>query len=208
VSHRYGLPRRCALALAAALALGCHKEAPPPASASASTAVRDTTLGLPAADGAAQSAAAFVQAFYQWYGKLGDLYQQAVHDSPAFFAPALLAGLHADSAAKQQHPDEVVGLDWDPFLETQDPCDPYQVMGTTRRGDTVLVAVGGMCSGREPRAAPDVIAEVMARSEGGGTGWIFVDFRHTDDAGSLMQDLKALGTASASGAAGARGKSR
>ena len=173
---------------AAALAFACHRESAGASRVDAAASTRDTTLGVAAPDPAAQSAARFVQGFYAWYKQMGEQYATAVHDSPGFFSPALLSAMQLDLAAQRSHPNEVSGLDWDPFLATQDPCDPYQVTGTTRRGDTILVAVNGMCTGREPRPQQDVIAEV--RSVGGR--WLFADFRHVDDHGSLLQDLKAL----------------
>ncbi|HXY19349.1 MAG TPA: hypothetical protein VEH83_05080 [Gemmatimonadales bacterium] len=176
------------LLLAAGLALACRREAAPAASERPPSFNQDTTLGVAAPDSAAQAAARFVQAFYQWYERAGERYEVAVRDSPAYFAPALLGALRLDYAASQASPSEVVGLDWDPFLDTQDPCNPYQVTGTTRRGDTVLVAVNGMCTDRPPQTQPDVLAEVRLVDK----RWVFVDFRHVADAGSLVQDLQRL----------------
>lgn len=182
-------PRAGRILLVAAVA-ACHKESPPPAAAASSTAVAgpDTTLGVPAPDSAAQAAARFIQSFYVWYKQIGERYEDAVADSPGWFAPALVAAMRLDNAAQRANPAEVVGLDWDPFLDTQDPCDPYQVTGTSRRGDTVLAAVNGMCNDRPPQVQPDVIAEV--RYVGGR--WVFVDFRHVGNPGSLVQDLRVL----------------
>jgi len=174
--------------LGSVLVLACHREPPAASERSTGEASRDSTLGAPAPDSAAQSAARFVQAFYEWYKRTGDQYEVAVRDSAGFFAPALLSAMRLDLSAQSASPGEVSGLDWDPFLATQDPCDPYQVTGTTRRADTILVAVNGMCTDRPPQVQPDVIAEV--RRVGGR--WMFVDFRHVGDSGSLLQDLKAL----------------
>ena len=176
------------LVLAWMMAPACRREAPAGSERNPVVASQDSTLGVPAPDTAAQSAGRFVQAFYEWYKRTGDRYEVAVRDSSGFFAPALLNAMRLDLAAQQGSPDVVSGLDWDPFLATQDPCDPYQVSGTTRRGDTILVAVNGMCTDRQPRVQPDVIAEVRRV----GNRWVFVDFRHVEDLGSLVQDLKTL----------------
>ncbi len=180
---RYGLGT---VLLAAVVPLACHKASPPNAESGAPPA--DATLGTPATDSAARSATQFAQAFYDWYRLRGDRYEAAVRDSPAAFEPGLLAAMRADLAAQSRSPDEVVGLDWDPFLGTQDPCDPYRVQGTTRRGDTILVAVKSACIDREPHAGSDVIAEIGRR----GGRWVFLDFRHAGDPGSLRQDLARL----------------
>ncbi|HVM42010.1 MAG TPA: hypothetical protein VMT77_00805 [Gemmatimonadales bacterium] len=185
--------RACRAGCVALAALAaCHRASPPAASettaATTTSAGRDTTLGVPAPDSAAQAAAAFVQSFYGWYKQVGERYEDAVADSPGWFAPALVAAMRLDNAASRANPSEVVGLDWDPFLDTQDPCDPYQVTGTSRRGDTVLAAVNGMCNDRPPQVEPDVIAEVRFV----GRRWVFVDFRHVGNPGSLVQDLRIL----------------
>jgi len=175
------------MVLVAALGTAACHRAPGPDARKASAAA-DSTLGAPAADTAAASATRFAQAFYDWYRARGDEFEGAVRDSPAAFEPSLLQAIKADLEAQARSPDEVVGLDWDPILNTQDPCDPYRVQGTTRRGDTVLVSVQGTCADREPQVGPDVIAEI---GRDGGR-WVFLDFRHGGDAGSLRQDLLRL----------------
>ncbi len=168
-------------------ALACHKEAPPGAQPGSRIAV-DSSLGVPASDSASRSAARFAQEFYDWYAHQGENAAAALRDRPALFAPVLLAALRGDVAASAKNPDEVVGLDWDPFLNTQDPCNPYRVGQVTRRGDTILVAVKGQCPDTAPHAGPDVIAELGQVSG----GWAFLDFRHAADRGSLLQDLATL----------------
>jgi hypothetical protein len=172
--------------LAGSLMPACRKASPP--STRTNAAIADSTLGTPAADSEAQSAVLFAQGFYGWYARHGDRYEAAVRDSPSFFAPVLLEAMRADIAAQARRPGEIVGLDWDPFLATQDPCDPYRVGRAARRGDTILVAVKGMCTDMQPRTGPDAIAE-LGRSK---RRWVFVDFRHGGDSGSLLQDLAAL----------------
>jgi len=182
------------VALTGLLAGACRKQASPAAETVAAKPSEDTTLGVPAPDSAAQLAARFVQGFYDWYQRAGERYDVAVQDSPAFFAPALLSAMRTGGATRAGKAAVMTGLDRDPFLATRDPCDPYQVTGTSRRGDTILVAVNGMCSDRPLQVQPDVIAEVRLVAG----RWAFVDFRHVDDAGSLVQDLARLRGASVS----------
>jgi hypothetical protein len=172
--------------LAGLLAPGCKRT--PAANARSGPAPADPTLGTPATDAAARSATQYAQAFYDWYRVRGDKYESAIRDSPSAFEPVLLGAMRADLDAQSHSPDEVVGLDWDPLLATQDPCDPYRVQGTTRRGDTILVSMKGTCADRAPQAGPDVIAEIGRL----GDRWVFLDFRHAGDPGSLRQDLTRL----------------
>jgi len=168
--------------------LGCPRETPPTTRRAATAEAIDVSLGAPANDSIARTAAQFTQGFYDWYGGVGEQTDVAVRERPSTFAPQLLEALRLDFAAQSKSPDEIVGLDWDPFLATQDPCNPYRVSQITRRSDTILVAVKGLCTDAAPHAGPDVIAEV-GQTRG---RWAFLDFRHAGDRGSLLQDLAAL----------------
>ena len=141
-----------------------------------------------AGDATAQSAAQFTQAFYDWYSQHDDRLEAAVSDRSFAFGPELLTALKADIDAQSKSPDEIVGLDWDPFTDSQDPCDPYKVTGTDHRGDTVRVALTGTCEGYASTSGPDVLAEVR-RSP---AGWVFVDFRSPGDPLSLLDHLALL----------------
>ncbi len=176
------------LVLVCLTALGCRTAAPGTRQSPPPTRAADSGLGVAASDSAAQSAARFAQDFYDWYARAGERPDVAVRERASAFGSRLLDALRQDFAAQSKNPDEVVGLDWDPFLNTQDPCNPYRVGQVTRLGDTVLVAVKGTCTGAAPQPGPDVIAEAVPVA---GT-WQFVDFRHAADRGSLLQDLAAL----------------
>jgi hypothetical protein len=68
-----------------------------------------------------------------------------------------------------------VGLDFDPFLGSQDPDSKYQVGDVRRAGATWLAKVYGVRGGRRS-SRPDVTAEV-----GPGTnGLLFVNFHYPD----------------------------
>lgn len=72
------------------------------------------------------SAVAFVREFYATYApRLIPNGLQAVDsiiaERPGLFAPALLAALRRDAALRDTAT-EIVGLDFDPFLNTQDAC--------------------------------------------------------------------------------------
>ena len=139
-------------------------------------------------DAAVTSAVAFTQAFYDWYRLHDDRMATALVQKAAVFDPTLLSALRADIAAQAKNPSEIVGLDWDPFTNGQDPCNPYQVTDASRHGDTVVVAISGYCPDAAPRSRPDVIARLRSKD----STWVFVDFRDPADSVSLLGHLALL----------------
>jgi hypothetical protein len=86
-----------------------------------------------------------------------------------------------------------VGIDFDPILNSQDPCKRYEVGKITRKGDNYWVEVYGVCSGKKSEK-PDVIPE-LARI---GGKWLFVNFHYENlmeeypQSGDLLAKLKIL----------------
>src|SRR5689334_6354600 len=84
------------------------------------------------ADNAGQKQASdFVQKFYNWYVPIAlkttkepssDL---AIAKRGSLFDPPLLSALKADAEAARNSPGDIVGLDFDPFLNAQDPSKKY-----------------------------------------------------------------------------------
>jgi hypothetical protein len=150
-------------------------------------------IAVPAfGDAAADSARNFVQGFYTWYvplaldpkGKVAS--DIALARKPALFAPGLEAALKADSVAAAKSPGEVVGLDFDPFMNSQDPCESYLTGAVTGAGKHYKVEVFGVCSGKRDEK-PYVIAEVIPQ----GSSWVFVNFLYPGN-GDLLGVLKSL----------------
>ncbi|AHG92644.1 hypothetical protein J421_5109 (plasmid) [Gemmatirosa kalamazoonensis] len=147
----------------------------------------------PSRDATADSVGRVVQAFYTWYTPLatasgaGPAWMRAIHERRTLFAPAIVAALRRDSVASARSPDEVVGLDGDPFLNAQDPCEHYVVRRARRAGDRFLVDVVGEggCA-RHTRA--DVVVEVMR----GASGWRLENFRYPDPPTDLLAMLRRL----------------
>src|SRR5690348_11099616 len=138
------------------------------------------------------SAKKFVQGFYTWYMKeeknehevsLDDV---AIKTKPKWFSDAIVRGIEDDEAASAQRPDEVVGLDFDPFLNSQEDCEPYKVGKATVAGSLYQVEVFGQCQDSSPKQ-PDVIA-VVEKHNG---AWVFVNFLYPGD-GDLFSELGAL----------------
>lgn len=135
----------------------------------------------------------FVQGFYDWYvpfaaahtnGPAWDALPAAREQS---FSPELLAALRKD-AAVQAAGDDIAGLDYDPFLNSQDPCERYEAGPATRDGAGYRVEVFGVCGG-ERHATADVVAELRPR----GRTWVFANFRDpARDGGDLLSMLRRL----------------
>lgn len=139
------------------------------------------------------SARKFVQDFYVWYQQEQKKdHQQALstvafETRPQWFSAAIVEGLREDDAAAAKSPDEVVGLDFDPFTNSQEDCGPYTTGKVVSAGKTYRVEVFGSCPGTGSRQ-PDVIAAVE-KIKG---SWVFVDFYYPghDDLFSVLKELK------------------
>lgn len=142
------------------------------------------------AQSTAPSARAFVSQFYDWYAP------QALQDraEPAWrialkkkgeeFAPPLVRLLRADSAA-QDKCEDLVGLDFDPFLNSQDPAQHYEVGEITHEGSIYKAEIYSVQAGQRGNK-PDVSAS-FERSDG---RWMFINFYYPDG-GDLVTILKA-----------------
>lgn len=143
------------------------------------------SLGAQDQDAASRSARDFVQQFYGWYvpqalnNHHGSAWDLALKDKGDEFSPNLLQALKEDSAAQAKVKDDIVGLDFDPFLDTQDPCKRYELGKITQSGSSYRVEVFSICSGKR-QAAPDVVCEV----QGNNGQWKFVNFYYPN----MMKD--------------------
>lgn len=126
-----------------------------------------------------ESLTPFVRSFYDWYVPLalrdhqGPAASIVLAHRASAFSSELVTALAADSEAQARAPGEIVGLDFDPFLAAQDPCERYEVGGATRRGQSYWVDVYSVCSGKRSEQ-PDVVAELVARD----SSWVFVNFHY------------------------------
>ncbi len=134
----------------------------------------------------------FVQTFYDWYvttaldDSSGPAWNAALAWRPSAFAAPLLRALRADVTAQAKTRDAVVGLDWDPFLNAQDPCARYDVGRSVAANRVYRVEVHAVCDGRR-HDMPDVVADVARRNG----AWRFLNFDY-DDHRDLLSDLARL----------------
>jgi hypothetical protein len=125
----------------------------------------------------------FVQEFYNWYVPvaLSDSSippsEIALKERNSSFGPKLAKALMENYLAQAKSPGELVGLDFDPFLNAQDPCERYEVGTATRKGKIYLVDIYAICSGKKSRT-PNVIPELLPK----GNQWEFINFRYPNQA--------------------------
>ena len=116
-------------------------------------------------------ARSFVQTFYGWYAPMaakatrGPAFALAIQRKPACFSPQLLQALADDAAAQAKVSDDVVGLDFDPFLYSQDPSKGF-VLGPVVLGPGVSKEEGFQVpffrsTASRKRGKPDLVAVVQ-----------------------------------------------
>jgi len=112
----------------------------------------------------------------------------ALSENKYQFSEELHAGLRGDAAGREKYPDFIAGLDFDPFLAAQDPCEKYEVGDEVRDGNHYRVSIFGVCGGKR-HSGPDVVVE-LERQE---THWVFINFYYPKPKGSdLLTVLKLL----------------
>lgn len=142
------------------------------------------------ADSTAPSARAFVSRFYKWYvpqalqDRAEPTWHIALKKKGEKFAPPLARLLRADWAA-QDKCEDLVGLDFDPFLNSQDPAQHYEVGEITHQGNIYKAEIYSVQEGQRG-SKPDVSAS-LKRSDG---RWMFINFCYPDG-GDLVIILKA-----------------
>jgi hypothetical protein len=141
---------------------------------------------------ASDSVKAFVQGFYDWYApkalssRSTPAWSTAVKEKGRCFSPELGRKLREDSEAQAKDEGEIVGLDFDPFLNSQDPGRHYGVGNVVPKGSSYLVEVHRIVSGK-PEEKLTATAEVTGKNG----QWYFVNFIYPNGH-NLLGVLKAL----------------
>ena len=125
-----------------------------------------------------QSVRQFVQAFYDWYvpkalgGGPGAPWRAALEAKPGSFSPEIASLLRKEIRVQAQTKGEISGLDFDPFLSSQDPDDHYNVGDIVKKGDSYWVSIYG---GAAEKSQPQALVAEVSRANG---RWQFRNFRY------------------------------
>lgn len=137
------------------------------------------------------SARKFVQAFYDWYAPMAvkaPSLDAVLKKKPSVLAPALAHALKEYLADETKSSGELVGLDFDPFLNSQDPVARYHVVSVKKEGKGYRVRVQ---SAPMPGSTDttSVVAEVARRNG----KWCFTNFRYPEGS-DLLKELATSST--------------
>lgn len=135
------------------------------------------TSRMPSANDDVRSCRVFTQKFYDWYwnrfaDKANDLnfdehklhwYDDAVKLKPAVLSPELIGLIKKDQAA-QKATGGIVNLDFDPFLNSQDPQGKYLV--------SKVIVTQNHCMATFDRHS------VVAELKKSGSSWLFINFHY------------------------------
>ena len=90
-------------------------------------------------------------------------------ETPGVFTPELLAALRRDAAARAAAAGYINGLDFEPFLNSQDPCEQYELGAAEQVGARIRVQVFAVCRGVRT-SVPAVVVEVSRTVDGWAIG--------------------------------------
>jgi hypothetical protein len=158
----------------------------------------------PAADDK-ESVRLFVQKFYDWYTVLysKDMSKRkdqspsdiiAVKQKKEYFDVALSNAIIADNREAAKITDEIAGLDFDPFLNTQDTGFAYQTGSVKQVGGKFLVDIHSGQTGRSRAAILKSEVAVVAEVIKVNNQWKFTNFIYPskDGKSDLITILKNL----------------
>jgi Protein of unknown function (DUF3828) len=126
-----------------------------------------------------KSVRAFAQSFYDWYVQVVSKENStpawilAIRQKRSLFSDRLVKALNEESEEQGNSQGALEGLDFDPFLNSQDPSGKYQIGEVKWSGGHYDVEVRSFSEGKSP-GRPSLIAEV---SSGRGHLW-FRNFRY------------------------------
>jgi hypothetical protein len=131
----------------------------------------------------------FVQEFYDWYTPVAQRenavrgWEIALKVRRSAFSHELVTELKEDLEV-QSNCKETVGIDFDPFLNSQDPAQHYEVAEIRQDGRVYRAEVYGVQSGERGKK-PDVIAEFTEKAG----HFNFVNFHYPEADTNLLAIL-------------------
>jgi hypothetical protein len=139
------------------------------------------------------SAGAFVQDFYDWYAPMAFRqknslpWEQAITLKANLFSSKLKIVLNIDKHSGKDSDGVYTGLDFDPFLNSFNPCERYVVAEVMEYEKSFRVAMQAVCNGKLQQKNI-VWAEVSYTKK---SQWQFVNF-HYPESNDLIAVLKNL----------------
>jgi len=141
-------------------------------------------------DPKAKSCKQYVQEFYDWYAKRcraekkSEPSMDALANKKFSFSKQLQIQLKEDFDAAKHFPGEIVGLDFDPFLNAQDVGEKYTVEKVKNTGANYYADVAGTWNGKK-NSKPEIEPE-LSYEEG---HWVFVNFYYPNADIAVNRDL-------------------
>lgn len=133
----------------------------------------------------------FVQNFYDWYTPKAEgnsaepAWNLALKEKYYCFSKVLAHRLQDDSDAQAKAQGDIVGLDFDPFLNSQDPEGRYSVGTIVKKGGNYLVQIEVDSSAKD---GSYIVAAELIHADG---RWQFVNFYYPNGY-NLLNVLKRL----------------
>jgi hypothetical protein len=137
----------------------------------------------------------FVHGFYDWYfdrineekgrATAGPNSYEVLTLKPQVLAPELRQMLKEDVEATSKNRDEIVGLDFDPFINAQDWEGKYWVNSVNVKDGTCRASVWGMDADKKR----DIVHPQLKITNG---NWIFVDFFYPETTGRADASLMGI----------------
>jgi hypothetical protein len=134
----------------------------------------------------------FVQQFYDWYAPRAvqdnriPAWVSALKSKAALFDARLAAALRAGAEAQARTSGDIAGIDFDPFLGSQDPEEKYAAGQPACKGRICRVAVYGAPAGKR-RGESSAIVELRQKPD----GWLIANLHYPKN-GNLLAILQLL----------------
>ena len=122
----------------------------------------------------------FVQSFYDWYvpeSTRTHNFGKLIKNHRASFTPQLAKALIEDNVAQSEGRGELVGLDFEPFTSSQDPCEKYLAGSVRNKANRYRVDIFSICDGKSSDK-PELVAEVTSVND----RLVFANFRYENGA--------------------------
>lgn len=155
-------------------------------------AISGISIGKQAIAAPADDAKAFVKGFYDWYVPIANRTNKkpawilAIEQKPTLFDDKLKDMLREDYVSQLKNPGYIVGIDFDPFLNSQDPSSHFDVGSVSEKGSDFFVEVK-TGTAREKRV-PSVVVDV--RSANGNYTLANFLYPQNGDLRNVLAELK------------------